>query len=246
MINKLAQFMIFSALTLLLISCSQIEKLNIDSLKQEGSSNQFNENLDGNVIKARVSRVSDGDTIIVNSIEPINIDESILTEINQIITSEGEISVRFLALDTPEITKGKNELYGQEAKELVEYMLSNGEVILEIDEKALFDHYDRLLAHIFTLEGESVQLALLETGLARVAYLFDDYKYVSKYKQAEKRAKEQRLNVHSIEGYVSDRGFNMDVIDDNVNMQGVNFDEIVHYLKEVLRNSIKYTVIMVK
>src|SRR5690606_15091199 len=111
-----------------------------------------------------------------------------------------------------EITNGKNERFGKEAKDLVNYMLSNGEVWLEIDDKALFDDYDRMLAHVFTPEGESVQLALLKTGLARVAYLYDNYEHVSNYEAAEDSAKAEKLNIHSIEGYVTDRGFNMNVV----------------------------------
>lgn len=100
-----------------------------------------------------------------------------------------------------------------EAKQAVENMLSDNDVLLEFDEKAAFDNYNRLLAHVFNSKGESVQLLLLEAGLARIAYLFDDYKYTSEYLAASERANLKRLNVHSIKGYVTNNGFNMSVIE---------------------------------
>ena len=192
---------------LTLFACSTINDATGDTIE-----------MNGDVLKAEISHIVDGDTISIKT-SSLNLDQvsdpPTLNELEKIMNEDKKLNVRFLAVDTPEISNGKNERFGNEARDLVDYMLSNGEVWLEIDEKALFDDYGRLLAHVFTPEGENVQLALLKKGLARIAYLYDDYEHVSDYEAAEDSARSEKLNIHSIEGYVTDRGFNMDVVDDD-------------------------------
>lgn len=158
----------------------------------------------GNYIVAEIQHVRDGDTLTV-----YNLDTSQLTNDNhekqiedELRKNEGSLGVRFISIDAPEITNGKEEYYGVEAKDAVEKLLYNDKVILEIDPLALFDNYGRLIAHVYTTEGASVQKYLLSNGLARVAYLYDDYKYTRDYREAEKNALNKKLNIHSIDGYV--------------------------------------------
>lgn len=158
----------------------------------------------GVYIVADVQHIRDGDTITVNNIDTSYLDDkSKANEIEKVIKeNNGSLGVRFISIDTPEITNGKNEYYGEEAKKAVDKLLFNGKVILELDPAVTFDNYNRLLAHAYTIEGNSVQKHLLNNGLARVAYLYDDYKYTTDYRKAEERARNKKLNIHSIEGYV--------------------------------------------
>ncbi|MDT8858859.1 thermonuclease family protein [Alkalihalobacillus sp. MEB130] len=167
--------------------------------------------LDSDWILASVENVVDGDTIRITDLNVDYVtDPRLVGELEELDTSS--VRVRFLAVDTPEDTTVK-QLYGRESTELVKELLDRGLVVIEIDENADFDRYDRLLGHIFTVDGVNVQEALLREGLARVAYLYDDYRYVDNYFMAEEAAKAEGLNVHSIEGYVTERGFDMSVVE---------------------------------
>lgn len=66
-----------------------------------------------------------------------------------------------------------------------------------------------------------MQKLLLERGYARVAYLFDDYKYVEDYKQAEEMAKRNKIKIHSIPGYVTDKGFDMSVAETKIDVENI-------------------------
>ncbi len=114
-----------------------------------------------------VTKVIDGDTIVVN----------------------GE-SVRLLSIDTAE----KGEKCFKEAKERLEQLILNKEVILEKEEKDK-DQYKRLLRHIFIEEtnGEVyVNLLLVKEGLA-IARFYEDKKYKEEILEAEKTARGNKM-----------------------------------------------------
>lgn len=171
----------------------------------------------GDYVFANIVTVRDGDTLTISNIDTsyikdVNIQRAIEEEISS--DDKGTLGVRLISIDTPEITNGKNELFGAEAKETVESLVYNGKVYLEIDPKALFDNYDRLIAHAYTTDGISIQKTLLSNGLARTAYIYDDYKYTNDYQLAEEHAKTKKLNIYSIDGYVKEEdsgGFDMGV-----------------------------------
>lgn len=101
-------------------------------------------------------------------------------------------SVRFLAIDTPESvhpTKGV-EPFGKEASEYTCNKLTNAKKIeLEYDKKAgQKDKYGRLLAWIF-VDDNLLQVNLIREGLAEVAYVYADYKYVPLLRDEETVAK---------------------------------------------------------
>lgn len=108
------------------------------------------------------------------------------------ITSDGEKTTRFLAIDTPETVhpKKKAEPFGKEASEYTCHALSHAkEIVLEYDpgsEKV--DKYDRYLAWVF-VDGTLLQQKLVEEGLASVAYLYGDYRYTSLLQDSEAVAK---------------------------------------------------------
>ncbi|HEY0137006.1 MAG TPA: thermonuclease family protein [Nannocystis sp.] len=92
--------------------------------------------------KATVASVIDGDTIVLDT---------------------GE-KVRYLMIDTPEITSGKHDCYGEEARDYNEELVLGQEVSLTYDVECS-DRYGRLLAYVEAPDGEMNTL-LLERGFA--------------------------------------------------------------------------------
>ena len=146
--------------------------------------------------EAEVVRVVDGDTVIVK-------------------TDEGaEERVRLLLIDTPESVHPTEpeQLFGKESSEYAKEVLKEGDVIkLEIG-KPERDRYDRLLAYIWIDDVNFNQL-MIEKGYARVGYVYEpNTKYLNEFEKAEREAKDERKNIWSIDGYVTEDGFDMSVV----------------------------------
>ena len=114
------------------------------------------------------------------------------------ILNNQEIKVRFLAIDTPETnhpTKGV-ESFGKEASEFTCNALKGAKkIVLEYDQNSdLKDKYDRYLAWVW-IDGELLQTKLIENGLAEVAYLYDDYKYVDILTSAQDTSKSKKIGI---------------------------------------------------
>lgn len=104
--------------------------------------------------------------------------------------------VRFLAIDTPETKHPKKgeEPYGKEASNFTCSALKEAKKITLEYENNKEDKYGRVLAWVFT-DGELLQGRLVKTGLAKVAYLYDDYKYTDDLKKLENEAKKEKLRI---------------------------------------------------
>ena len=104
--------------------------------------------------------------------------------------------VRFLAVDTPETkhpTKGE-EPFGKEASSYTcNALMEASEIKLEY-EKDKTDKYDRVLAWVFA-DDNLLQDELVKNGLARVAYLYDDYKYTDLLKKSQLKAKMDKVGI---------------------------------------------------
>lgn len=143
-----------------------------------------------------ISRVIDGDTIIV-------------------INKEGkEERVRLLLIDTPESVHPTEEeqKFGKEASDFAKKHLKQGEIVTLEKGNPEKDKYGRTLAYVF-VEGVNFNQLILEEGYARVAYVYEpNTKYLKEFKEAENRAKTKNLNIWSIDGYVTESGFDMSVV----------------------------------
>lgn len=142
-------------------------------------------------IDVEVTQVIDGDTI-------------------KIIYEGEEVTVRYLLMDTPETNHPRlgEQPLGKEATEENKRLIESGDVSIEFDVGDRFDDYDRLLAYIY-VDGESVQEQLLESGLARVAYVFPpNTRYLDDFEKAEQIAKDEEAGIWQYENYSTDRGFN--------------------------------------
>ncbi|QRN96383.1 thermonuclease family protein [Archangium violaceum] len=94
-----------------------------------------------------VSRVVDGDTVVLQS---------------------GE-RVRYLLVDTPESTGGKHECFGAESRDFNRSLVEGRVVRLRYGE-ACTDRYGRLLAYV-SVDGHEVNALLAEQGYACVLYI---------------------------------------------------------------------------
>ena len=98
----------------------------------------------------------------------------------KLIINGKEETVRLLAVDTPESVKKDTEVdyYGKEASEFTCNKIKNAKSItVEYDPNSdKVDKYDRLLLWVF-IDGELLQESLVEGGYAKVAYLYNNYKY---------------------------------------------------------------------
>lgn len=94
-----------------------------------------------------VASVIDGDTIVLESGEKI----------------------RYLMVDTPEITNGHDDCYGDMAREYNAELSLGQTVELTYDEECT-DKYGRLLAYVETPDGE-INTLLVQRGYACVLYI---------------------------------------------------------------------------
>lgn len=126
-------------------------------------------------------------------------------------------SVRLLLIDAPEsyddlLKEGQD--YSAESHGKLANTLDNAEKIeLEYpaDDALARDKYGRLLAYVWA-DGVNVNELLVREGYARKAYVYEPTaKYLDEIEAAELEAKENKLNIWSIEDYVTDKGFDVTV-----------------------------------
>lgn len=106
-------------------------------------------------------------------------------------------TVRFLAIDTPEVkhpTKGR-EPFGKIASHYTCDILKKANTIeLEFEDGNKTDKYNRLLAWVF-VDNTLLQDDLIKKGYAKVAYLYDDYRYNNLLKVHETEAKLKEVGI---------------------------------------------------
>ncbi len=129
----------------------------------------------GPIEEARVVRVVDGDTIVVDR-------------------GRGNEKVRYIGIDTPETVKPGSpiEWMGSEASAANRQLVEGRTVVLEKDVSET-DRYGRLLRHVW-LPGDGgwllVDLVLVRDGYARVSTYPPDVKYADLYLAAQVDARE--------------------------------------------------------
>lgn len=129
----------------------------------------------------------------------------------QIVKMNGySLRVRHLMIDTPESVKEGTSIqpFGKEASHRNHELLSQAETLyLMLDVGPATDQYNRVLAYLY---ADEVLIAeqLLAEGFASVRYInppnnsFDD-----EFLAAQKKAKDAKLNIWSIDGYVESNGY---------------------------------------
>jgi micrococcal nuclease len=137
----------------------------------------------GEIERARVVRVVDGDTIIVDR-------------------GRGDERLRYIGIDTPEEALGgtPREFLAEEATAANERLVGGREVLLERD-LSEHDRFDRLLRYVWVEDATQptglllVNLALVAAGYAQVATFPPDVRYVDHYLDAQRRARDQGLGL---------------------------------------------------
>lgn len=85
--------------------------------------------------------------------------------------------IRLIAIDTPEITNGKSECYGKEAKQYLEKKILNKEVRIEYDKKEpTYGDYGRLLAYIWA-DNININFKMIRNGYARALTKYPIYRH---------------------------------------------------------------------
>jgi micrococcal nuclease len=97
--------------------------------------------------------------------------------------------VRLLGIEAPE----KNEFYFEEATNELKKLVEGKRVLLEKD-LVSEDKYGRLLRHVF-INGIFVNLYLVENGFANAYFVEPNFKYYSKFLEAEKSAMNRKVGI---------------------------------------------------
>lgn len=177
------------------------------------------------LVEAKVTKYLDGDTIKVT------------------LTNGFVISVRLLLIDSPEYKKAKidQQLYGYEALEFAKENLKIGDIVyLEFEGDVIKDKYDRHLAYLWYKDKEGKFLLyneeIVRVGLSKVAYIFSQSRYLNRILLAQDEARIKKLNIWSIEGYVINYSYNMQVVGNNsdiVYISKSNSSNLYHKFKDI-------------
>ena len=128
---------------------------------------------EGQLVKATVVRVVDGDTLIIS-------------------LGQGEpVRVRVIGYDAPE----KNQPFSDAAMKFAKALLEGREVLLESDVQAT-DRYGRRLYHVW-LQPILLSELMLLAGLGRQMTIPPNVKYVDFLTQAQKNGREIGLGIWS-------------------------------------------------
>lgn len=149
-----------------------------------------------------------------------------------------EEKVRMLAIDTPETVKVGTpvEPYGKEASDYTCDKVKNASILSFEYEKDKYDKYDRLLAWVF-VDNSLLQKELVSLGYAKVAYIYDDYKYTEELYTLESDAAELKKGIWSEEEYIKKQDNNEK---QNTEKKDKSKNEEKSFLDEILDTVIKH------
>lgn len=211
---------------------NQNTSLNSNSIS-ENNENVTNQNLNEiNIplgsVEAIVDRVVDGDTIKL-----------------KLKTSNEGITLRLLLIDTPESVKVgvKPQPYAIEASNFTKKNLEVGSTVyIEYDRGSKTDKYGRSVGYLWYYSKEDnnwkmFNEKIVENGFARVGYIYSQKKYLNILYDAQTKAKNSKLNIWSVDGYVTDRGFDEEAYYRNSSSKDLN---IVVYVSGMNSASKKY------
>jgi len=130
--------------------------------------------------RARVVRVVDGDTIVVES-------------------SDGTERVRYIGIDTPESVKPNTPIqcYAKTASHLNEALVAGHTVTLTYGPEKR-DRYGRLLAYVTTEDGVDVNATLVERGAAKTLEIKPNTQRASKYGELEAKARNMQAGLWAV------------------------------------------------
>lgn len=214
-IKKLKSLLLSGALafSLFVTGCSSdnqqynAENSNGNSVNTESNDTVVKDSTDASVtvpegsVEATVERVVDGDTMKLK-----------IKETGEVVT------LRLLLVDTPEsVKKGVDpQPYSIEASNYAkETLKANNTVYIEYDEGSKTDKYDRHLGYLWFYSNEDSTWKMfnediISKGFARVGYVYSQKRHLDKLNLAQDKAKSEKLNIWSVAGYVTDKGYDVD------------------------------------
>lgn len=207
--NKFKSLLLVGALSLSLFfgGCSSsIATLNTvtDSNMTQDKSDNYSISNNGSIpeesYEAYVERVVDGDTMKV-----------------KLEGYKETVTLRLLLIDTPESVKPgvDPQPYSIDASNFAKELLQEGDTVyLEYDGGDKTDKYGRHLCYLWFYSKEDKDWKMfnekiVEKGLARVGYIYSQTKYLDTLYDAQEKAKNKKLNIWSVPGYVTDKGFDV-------------------------------------
>ncbi|OGW37125.1 MAG: hypothetical protein A2Y97_10595 [Nitrospirae bacterium RBG_13_39_12] len=126
-----------------------------------------------------VSTVHDGDTV-------------------SIILDNRRKKVRLIGIDAPEISQRP---WGMKAKKYMETILSssgwNVKLEYDVDKR---DKYGRILAYLWTTDGELINLLMLKNGYAMLYTFPPNVKHVDELRNAQKEAMDRKIVIWAEKG----------------------------------------------
>lgn len=126
------------------------------------------------------------------------------------------VTAKYLLIDTPDLKK--ESPYAKEAKARTKELLKDAKKIqIEYDKGKKRDSKKRELVYVW-VDGKLVQETLADEGLGMVrSTKGKNTKYLDQIKKAEQKAKEQKLNIWSIENYAqADKGYSQAAVTTHV------------------------------
>ena len=188
-------------------STSSNSQVSVESNSSYQDSSSSKEVPKGSV-KATVERVVDGDTMKLK-----------LDKTKEVVT------LRLLLVDTPEsVKKGVDpQPYSIEASNFAKNTLKAGDTVyIEYDEGDKTDKYDRHLGYLwyYSNDNSNWQMfneTLISQGYARVGYIYSQKRHLDEFYKDQDYAKSNKLNIWSVDGYVTDKGFDVDAYNSNKN-----------------------------
>ena len=204
--NQLKSLLLSGVLSLSLFLGGCSNSTSILNTIQSTNTSQENNNLSSvslpkDAVEALVERVVDGDTMNVK------------------LKDSGEsVKLRLLLIDTPESVKPgvDPQPYSIDASNFAKEVLKAGDsVYLEYDNGDETDKYGRHLCYLWYYSQEDKEWKMynekiVEKGLARVGYIYSQKRHLDTLYAAQDEAKKEKSNIWSVDGYVTDKGFDVD------------------------------------
>lgn len=205
--NKIKSLLLGGVLSLSLFfggcssSTTTLSTLTDFNTTQDKNDNYSTSSVPKASVEASIERVVDGDTIKV-----------------KLKDSGKTVTLRLLLIDTPESVKPgvDPQPYSIDASNFAKELLKIGDkAYIEYDEGDKTDKYDRHLCYLwfYNKEDKSWKMfneKIVEEGLARVGYVYSQRRHLDTLYKAEDKAKSSKLNIWSVNGYVTDKGFDVD------------------------------------
>lgn len=226
--KKLKSLLLVGALSLSLFfgGCSSdteilstITSSNSTQENNDNSSTLSNSTVPDGSTEAFIERVVDGDTMTLK------------------LKESGEtVKLRLLLIDTPESVKPgvDPQPYSTEASNFAKELLKSGDTVyIEYDEGEKTDKYGRQVGYLWFYSKDDNQWKMfnekiVEEGLARVGYIYSQKRHLDTLYAAQDKAKSNELNIWSVPGYVTDKGFDVDAYNNNGSATTSNSNETVY------------------